>query len=58
MSNELVILSAKNNKVVVFNKKNNQTTEYSKNFLRKRFEMGLFDIENPELLYHIPVSFA
>ena len=42
-------------KYIVFDKSNQKTLKYSKNFLKKLYEMQLIEIENPMKLYQASI---
>lgn len=51
MTNCIIISEQAPNQVIVFDKEEKKTRAYSKPFLKRYYEMGIVDLENPVLLY-------
>ena len=51
MNKAVIIREEVPSKYVVYDKTNNKTISYSKNLLKKLYELELLEIENPVKLY-------
>ena len=53
---KITIISIHTKTVRTINKATQRIKDYPRKFLKKRFENGLIEIQNPELLYRRPFS--